>query len=146
MGKKLCTVEGCERPFLAKGYCSRHYQLLVQKPRSAVNDCGCGCGEKTKFTFKWGHHTRLFTSEEQSRRGQMNDGSWKRDTGTADWYRKVRGRHEHRRVMEAILGRPLLPNEIVHHKDRNKKNNDPSNLELMTRADHMKHHLHGGSE
>jgi hypothetical protein len=29
---------------------------------------------------------------------------------------------EHRVVMENELGRLLLPNEIVHHKDGNKKN------------------------
>lgn len=26
------------------------------------------------------------------------------------------------------LGRPLREGEVVHHKDRNKKNNDPGNL------------------
>ena len=44
--------------------------------------------------------------------------------------------------MESILGRPLRPDEIVHHKDENKKNNAPENLQLMTRAEHFKHHVH----
>lgn len=37
---------------------------------------------------------------------------------------------EHRLVMEKMLGRLLTDTERVHHKDGNKTNNDPSNLEL----------------
>ena len=37
---------------------------------------------------------------------------------------------EHRRVMEALVG-PLALHEVVHHIDRNKLNNDPSNLLLL---------------
>jgi hypothetical protein len=47
---------------------------------------------------------------------------------------------EHRLVMAEILGRMLNSDEIVHHIDENKQNNDPSNLELRTRADHMRIH------
>lgn len=39
---------------------------------------------------------------------------------------------EHRLVMEQHLGRELLPDEIVHHRDLNRLNNDLSNLELWT--------------
>lgn len=38
---------------------------------------------------------------------------------------------EHRLVVEAKIGRYLLPNEVVHHKDGNTSNNTPSNLELF---------------
>lgn len=34
----------------------------------------------------------------------------------------------HRWVAERKLGRPLRPGEVVHHKDRDKSNNDPDNL------------------
>lgn len=39
---------------------------------------------------------------------------------------------EHRLVMEEMLGRYLYPFETVHHKDGNRLNNDPSNLQLRT--------------
>lgn len=46
----------------------------------------------------------------------------------------------HRRMMEQELGRGLTPEEIVHHKDGNTFNNDPSNLVLTTRTEHMRLH------
>jgi hypothetical protein len=47
---------------------------------------------------------------------------------------------EHILVMEKKLGRSLADHELVHHKDENKTNNHPDNLELMPRADHTRHH------
>lgn len=43
---------------------------------------------------------------------------------------------EHWIVMEESLGRFLLEGEVVHHIDRNKSNNQLSNLSLMTAYDH----------
>lgn len=70
----------------------------------------------------------------------MNDGSKQRDRGSSDWYRKFRGRHEHRFVMECLLGRDLGYDEIVHHRNGDKKDNRPCNLQLMTRSEHIKEH------
>lgn len=63
---------------------------------------------------------------------------------TSTGYRKYYGRHEHRVVAEQMLGRPLQPGEIVHHIDGNKRNNDPSNLQVMTQSEHIKLHLKAG--
>jgi len=50
----------------------------------------------------------------------------------------------HRIVMENLLNRLLTVDEIVHHKDENKKNNNIANLELMSRADHQRLHASTG--
>jgi len=56
---------------------------------------------------------------------------------------KVNGekKDEHRHIMEVHLGRKLTRNEVVHHVDGNKHNNDISNLEVMQRSEHSRMHM-----
>jgi hypothetical protein len=37
-------------------------------------------------------------------------------------------------VMEQMIGRPLLQNEVVHHRNENKLDNRPENLALYSNA------------
>ena len=49
--------------------------------------------------------------------------------------------YEHTYVMSEMLGRPLTAEEVVHHRDENRSNNVPSNLQLFaTKAEHNMHH------
>ena len=52
--------------------------------------------------------------------------------------------YEHRVISEQILGRKLLKDEIVHHRNGIRWDNRQENLEVMDKHDHAK--LHGQRE
>ena len=61
--------------------------------------------------------------------------------------KKISGKvnQEHRLVMEKHLGRRLTKEEVVHHVDRDKSNNDINNLILFpTKKAHTKFHYQQG--
>lgn len=49
-------------------------------------------------------------------------------------------RREHIVVAEREMGRPLKRGEVVHHRNGNKIDNKPENLQVMTRREHMLYH------
>lgn len=49
--------------------------------------------------------------------------------------------YEHRLIMEKHIGRYLRKNELVHHKDNDRSNNNIENLEIMSWPQHMRHHI-----
>lgn len=50
---------------------------------------------------------------------------------------------QHREVVENYLGRKLNSNEIVHHRDENKRNNKEDNLEVLSQGAHARRHQLG---
>lgn len=64
---------------------------------------------------------------------------------TSDGYIKISaganaGRMQHTVLMEEKIGRRIKPNEVVHHRNHIKSDNRLENLQLMTRAEHLRHH------
>ena len=47
---------------------------------------------------------------------------------------------EHRIISSRKPGRDLRDDEVVHHRDGNKRNNRPRNLQVMTRSEHRRTH------
>jgi hypothetical protein len=56
-------------------------------------------------------------------------------------YAKYYGRLQHRLIAEQKLGRKLSKDEVVHHIDGDRRNNDPDNLVVMTAAEHLQFHV-----
>lgn len=80
-----------------------------------------------------------------------NHPSWKTGTTLRDGYRLIKQPEhpnatksgyilEHRFVMSEHLGRPLLPGEIIHHKNGDKSDNRIENLEITNWTDHSREH------
>lgn len=47
---------------------------------------------------------------------------------------------EHRLIMSELVGVEYVLDMVVHHKDGDRQNNDPNNLEIITRSKHSSMH------
>lgn len=98
-----CSIEGCTRPHATRGLCGTHYERQ--------------------------RRTGVLTARPMRKKGEGTLGG-----GYCTFVRHVDGKKVRirrcRLVMERIIGRALLPNETVHHKNGNKVDDRPSNLEL----------------
>lgn len=111
--------------------------------------CGCSAKFKTKALNPDGYtkHQHLSTYNREHNKERMTPevrqklSNSKFGRGKQVGYAKRRGRHEHRLIMEWMLGRALRKGEVVHRIDFNKRNNNPENLMLFpSQAAHAAYH------
>lgn len=152
-----CSIDGCSEAMFAKGMCRHHhskaakygdaeatgYKFIPRVKDGALLNCSVeGCEETVKAKGLCGAHYRRqklygdvnadapVLTKNARRRHISRQGyvylSW-RDHPVAGKNGNVL---EHRLVMYEMLGRTLLPGESIHHKNGNRADNRPENLEL----------------
>ena len=110
---KICSVADCGRPFHCRDLCRIHYKRFWKTgkvgPAQSMRHANYGRGWKLSHGYKV-----IYMPSHPSAR-------------VAGWIA------EHTLIMTALVGRPLLPGETVHHKNGIKTDNRAENLELWTR-------------
>lgn len=108
--------------------------------RAARPKLGSGLrGKKRSFTEA--HRSNIAAA----RRAAPARGVSRKPNGYLEFTRgEHKGRAVHVVVMERALGRALDQDEVVHHIDRDRSNNEISNLQVMTRSAHMSLHRREG--
>jgi hypothetical protein len=125
-----------------------------------MNKCLCGCGKDCYNKFAPGHHMKVLykgknnpakRAEVRLKLSGKNHHNWKGGTRVVKGYEythyplhpnsnKMGYILTSHMVMELKIGRLIKKNEVVHHKDHNRLNNDINNLELMDKIEHYKFH------
>lgn len=106
---KTCAADGCDRPAKTSGYCTMHYDRL--KRLGEVGPAAPLRAPKGQMDYIDVHGYRVVSHP---------------DTGQAILM--------HRLVMEQVLGRSLRENENVHHRNGDRLDNRPQNLELWVKS------------
>lgn len=135
MAQRTCKVESCERTHQARGYCAAHYQAARRQnefgqPLCAVDGCGRAIQAKRMCGM---HRARVRAHGLPGTALPVKQPRGSRSLHKSTGYVRIGQRHEHRIVMECVLGRPLLPFESPHHVNGIRTDNRPENLELWVR-------------
>lgn len=161
----MCSFEGCDRPLLAQGLCSRHYQRLRCQGRltyrTPIETCqmdGCAKPHKAKG-YCQAHYMRLrkYGSAETTadaprldgREAQLRHHGWTvTERGCWEWagsrfsngYGQVSVNNSptgaHRLAYRTWVG-PIPEGMVVRHKCDNKPCMNPEHLELGTTQDNI---------
>jgi len=140
MGKIIINCEHCGKEIARypshirpHNYCSQACLGAAVKAKELIRD-------STKTSARMSEYNREHnpTAMDFARRCKLRNHHL--GSGEQKGYTKRFGKPEHVFFAEQVLGRELRPDEVVHHIDRNKRNNSLDNLVVMTRSEHSKLH------
>lgn len=119
-------------------YCSKECSIKASKKGNIKKCQQCGnefyttrnkfCSRECAIKYKKDHYNHKIYMENEYL------------VGYEKGYNKKGNYKLHRKKIEDLIGRRLTSNEIVHHKDENKLNNNIDNLQIMTRGEHSRYH------
>lgn len=154
---QACAVRGCGRRAVTRGWCHGHYlrwsrtgdlretDPLVRPVNDTCTIPGCERGAHSADHCR-SHYNRLRLYGDptaggpvraRGAGGSISHGYWFVVVPPEDRHLVPVGRtrdFEHRLVVARRLGRPLHEDEVVHHKNGDRLDNRPENLELWTTA------------
>jgi len=135
-----CEIENCTAKIFAINLCANHYRRHTTYGNPTATDLRTRPHGTKKCTIKnceKRHNAKGYCSMHYARWKNYGDPNFTKHSETRldnNGYVWKGSSFEHRVVMEKILRRKLVPGENVHHKNGNKKDNRPENLELWSRS------------
>lgn len=134
-GRKPCSVSGCDNLARGLGLCSMHYSRqrrygttdLPQRDgrRCSLPDCERIHYSRDLCRMHWERWSKFgdpnFVMYEQTGEFRLDGNGYLSRIRQVDGQR--RKEMQHRLIMEELLGRPLLPYEEVHHRNRIRSDN-----------------------
>jgi hypothetical protein len=152
--RRVCGVDGCDRQAKSRGWCHAHYQrwrtggdVRADVPLRAAGPCAVDrCGRPAYARRLCNTHYRRVLATGDARpdepirlvtgEGYEHHGYWvvPVDPGERWLVNGETKTAEHRLVMARALGRPLEPEESVHHRNGVRTDNRLVNLELWSSA------------
>lgn len=159
MNPTKCKVDGCGRPAHSKEFCTAHYRRLQTwgevredqplRPYGGEHRKWCDVEGCERIRVQGGlcnaHSKRLkkYGDVRADRPIEGREGFARRHLDNAGYVLEWVGvgrpmanttgyARQHRLVMAGVLGRPLLPQERVHHVNGDRADNRAENLELWS--------------